>query len=102
VRTSVEPDEVQELLRECTHEIKARGRQTHPTSISLAKRHLALDVPFLILPFRPASDPSAAKTFIRNFFGDGRDPSRRPTGSLLLQELRLVEPLVRPPRRGTS
>jgi hypothetical protein len=28
VRTSVEPDEVQELLRECTHEIKARGRQT--------------------------------------------------------------------------
>lgn len=27
MRTSVDPDEVQELLRECTHEIKARGRQ---------------------------------------------------------------------------
>lgn len=50
----------------------------------------ALDTPFLLLPFRPTSDPSAARTFIRNFF-DKRQLSRE----MLAQELRLTEPMVR-------
>lgn len=73
-RTSVEPEEVQELLRGCTLELKSR----------------ALDMPFLLLPFRPTSDPSAARTFIRHFF----DRSQRLYGEELAQELRLTEPMV--------
>lgn len=51
----------------------------------------ALDVPFFLLPFRPTSDPSAARTFIRNYF-DGKQTLQ---GDDLLQELRLTEPMVR-------
>lgn len=72
-RTTVEPEEIQELVRGCTVELKSR----------------ALDMPFLLLPFRPTSDPSAARTFIRNFF-DKRQLSRE----MLAQELRLTEPMV--------
>ncbi|KAH8680104.1 hypothetical protein BGZ60DRAFT_243282 [Tricladium varicosporioides] len=73
-RKTVEPDEVQELLHGCTVELKSRG----------------LDMPFLLLPFRPTSDPSAARTFIRHFFSDGN----RLYGESLAQELRLTEPMV--------
>ncbi|OBT70117.1 hypothetical protein VE03_00550 [Pseudogymnoascus sp. 23342-1-I1] len=73
-RTSVEAEEVQELLKGCTVELKSR----------------ALDVPFFLLPFRPTSDPSAARTFIRNYF-DGKHALH---GENLLQELRLTEPMV--------
>ncbi|OBT73796.1 hypothetical protein VF21_07998 [Pseudogymnoascus sp. 05NY08] len=73
-RTSVEAEEVQELLKGCTIELKSR----------------ALDVPFFLLPFRPTSDPSAARTFIRNYF-DGKQALQ---GDDLLQELRLTEPMV--------
>lgn len=52
---------------------------------------IALDVPFFLLPFRPTSDPSAARTFIRNYF-DGKHALH---GENLLQELRLTEPMVR-------
>lgn len=59
---------------------------------------LALDMPFLLLPFRPASDPSAARTFIRNYFNPTIDPEtekmRRLEGEHLSQELRLTEPMV--------
>ncbi|RMZ76118.1 hypothetical protein DV738_g5092, partial [Chaetothyriales sp. CBS 135597] len=48
LRTRVDPEEVAELLHECTAEVKSRG----------------LDVPLLLLPFRPSSDPSAARTFV--------------------------------------
>lgn len=77
LRTEVSPEEVQELLRGCTQELKAR----------------ALDIPFLLLPFRPSSDPSAARTFIRNYFNPppGRQPLR---GEALTQELRLTDPMV--------
>ncbi|PVH72256.1 hypothetical protein DL98DRAFT_80402 [Cadophora sp. DSE1049] len=71
-RTSVDPEEVQELLRGCTLELKSR----------------ALDTPFLLLPFRPTSDPSAARSFVRNFFERGL------YGEMLAQELRLTEPMV--------
>jgi hypothetical protein len=97
-RTSVEPDEVQELIRRCTEELKSRCKS--PTSIanlaSLLPRELlltlspALDHPFLLLPFRPTSDPSAVRTFIRHFF-DGNQILR---GEALLQELRMAEPMV--------
>lgn len=72
LRKSVAPNEVQELLRGCVAEIKARG----------------LDIPFLLLPFRPTSDPSAARTFIRHHF------EKNLRGEYLAQELRLTEPMV--------
>ncbi|KAB5549870.1 hypothetical protein GE09DRAFT_187573 [Coniochaeta sp. 2T2.1] len=73
-RKTVEPEEVQELIRRCTKEIKDR----------------ALDLPFLLLPFRPTSDPSAVRTFIRHFF----DAGHALRGEALLQELRMTEPMV--------
>lgn len=75
-RKEVEPEEIQELLRGCTNELKSR----------------ALDMPFLLLPFRPASDPSAARTFIRNFFSMERGIELK--GERLEQELMLTEPMV--------
>ncbi|GAD97207.1 morphogenesis protein (Msb1), putative [Paecilomyces variotii No. 5] len=76
LRTEVGPEEVQELLHGCTQELKFR----------------ALDIPFLLLPFRPSSDPSAARTFIRNYFNLERSTPLR--GEALMQELRLTEPMV--------
>ncbi|EPE10241.1 morphogenesis protein [Ophiostoma piceae UAMH 11346] len=73
-RKTVEPEEIHELVNLCTEELKAR----------------ALDIPFLLLPFRPTSDPSAVRTFVRHFF----DQNARVTGELLLQELRMTEPMV--------
>ncbi|WYZ44308.1 hypothetical protein EsH8_VII_000744 [Colletotrichum jinshuiense] len=73
-RKTVDPEEIQDLIRRCTTELKAR----------------ALDHPFLLLPFRPTSDPSAVRTFIRHFF-DGNQPLR---GEFLSQELRMTEPMV--------
>ncbi|KIX01711.1 uncharacterized protein Z518_09437 [Rhinocladiella mackenziei CBS 650.93] len=77
LRTRVDSEEVAELLHLCTSELKSR----------------ALDVPFLLLPFRPSSDPSAARTFVRNFFlpSQDREPLR---GSLLETELRMTEVMV--------
>ncbi|EXJ56731.1 hypothetical protein A1O7_07075 [Cladophialophora yegresii CBS 114405] len=77
VRTRVDPEEVAELLHLCTAELKSR----------------ALDVPFLLLPFRPSSDPSAARTYVRNFFlpPHDREPLR---GSSLENELRMTEVMV--------
>ncbi|OLN84364.1 Morphogenesis-related protein MSB1 [Colletotrichum chlorophyti] len=73
-RKTVEPEEIQDLIKRCTEELKSR----------------ALDHPFLLLPFRPTSDPSAVRTFIRHFF-DGNQPLR---GEFLSQELRMTEPMV--------
>ncbi|KAI9849218.1 MAG: hypothetical protein M1838_000206 [Thelocarpon superellum] len=77
-RKDVEPEEVQELLRGCTLELKSR----------------ALDVPFTLLPFRPTSDPSAARTFIRNYFNPSRTRGAHMDIEELQQELRLTEPMV--------
>lgn len=57
----------------------------------------ALDVPFLLLPFRPSSDPSAARTFVRNYFTQSFDKGAPVSGDALAQELRLTEPMVRGP-----
>ena len=53
----------------------------------------ALDLPFLLLPFRPTSDPSASRTFVRNYFlpQTEREEMR---GETLKKELRLTEPMV--------
>lgn len=51
-------------------------------------------MPFLLLPFRPNADPTAAKTFIRTYFKHGEGPSSELTGADLQREIRLVEPLV--------
>ncbi|KAJ5592492.1 hypothetical protein N7537_009396 [Penicillium hordei] len=77
-RTEVAPEEVQDLVRGCVHELKAR----------------ALHTPFLLLPFRPSSDPSAARTFIRNYFNQSFDKGSPVNGDVLSQELRLTEPMV--------
>ncbi|KAM5355501.1 hypothetical protein ACJ41O_002147 [Fusarium nematophilum] len=73
-RASVEPEEVHELIRCCTEELKAR----------------ALDHPFLLLPYRPTSDPSAVRSFIRHFF----ESHQNLRGEQLIQELRMTEPMV--------
>ncbi|KAK5941452.1 multicopy suppressor of a budding defect [Knufia obscura] len=77
LRTRVDPEEVAELLHGCTAEIKSR----------------ALDVPFLMLPFRPSSDPSAAKTFVRNYFFPPGD-REKPSGAPLAKELKMTEVMV--------
>lgn len=55
---------------------------------------IALDLPFFLLPFRPASDPSAARTFIRNFFNMERGINL--VGERLQQELLMTEPMASP------
>ncbi|GKZ84516.1 hypothetical protein AnigIFM56816_009849 [Aspergillus niger] len=77
-RSEVAPEEVQELLRGCTQELKARALQT----------------PFLLLPFRPSTDASAARTFIRNYFNQSLERGSPLSGDALAQELRLSDPMV--------
>lgn len=103
LRTEVSPEEVQELLRGCTQELKSRGLSPSPFFFPSMVRsrltgdagNLGLDIPFLLLPFRPSSDPSAARTFIRNFFNAEQKGSPL-RGEALSQELRLSEPMVGP------
>lgn len=67
----------------------------HTRADANAGSSTALAMPFLLLPFRPASDPSAARTFIRNFFSPTIEKGGPLEGETLKQELRLTEPLVR-------
>ena len=48
----------------------------------------------MLLPFRPTSDTSASRNFVRNFFKAAYDGTRQYSGEGLAQELRLTEPLV--------
>lgn len=54
----------------------------------------ALNSPFLLLPFRPDSDPSSARSFITNFFKHNAEGSHQYRGQGLQQELRLAEPVA--------
>lgn len=97
-RKTVEPEEIHELMRCCTEELKARGTPYFCSAMFdimghwLTRVHpAALDLPFLLLPFRPTSDPSAVRTFIRHFF----DQSQPVRGDALAQEIRMIEPMVR-------
>ncbi|KAH9840467.1 hypothetical protein Tdes44962_MAKER01667 [Teratosphaeria destructans] len=73
-------EEVQELIHACTVEMKSRAE--------------ALDSPFLLLPFRPDSDSSGARSFIRNFYQANSEGSSQYRGAGLQQELRLTDPVV--------
>lgn len=53
-----------------------------------------LDTPFLLLPFRPTSDPSGARNFVRNFCNYSFDRGHPMSGRVLAQELRLTDPMV--------
>ncbi len=64
--------------------------QWRRTGLTVVTQIVALDHPFLLLPFRPTSDPSAVRTFVRHFF----DPNQNLRGEGLLQELRMTEPMV--------
>ncbi|GME31017.1 hypothetical protein GTA08_BOTSDO02402 [Neofusicoccum parvum] len=77
-RKEVAPDEVQELIHVCTQELKSR----------------ALDTPFLLLPFRPGSDATSARSFIKSFFRDAYEGGGSYRGEGLRAELRLTEPMV--------
>lgn len=55
---------------------------------------IALDTPFVLLPFRPDSDTMSAKSLVRNFFKAQYEESGLYTGKHLQQELRLTEPIV--------
>ena len=51
-------------------------------------------MPLVLLPFRPTSDISGARNFVRNFFKAAYDGTKLYTGDGLQQEMRLTEPLV--------
>ena len=94
-RTNVHAEEVSELIRGCSNELKSRGEWIEvPERVLLHDTDpgVGLDMPFLLLPFRPTSDPSAARTFIRNYFSPLSGNFLK--GEALLQELRLSEPMV--------
>ncbi|KAF3911681.1 hypothetical protein AA313_de0203247 [Arthrobotrys entomopaga] len=74
-KTQVTPDEVCELTRACSAEIKSRGMTT----------------PFFILPFRPTTEPSSARPFITKYFSTELDPHGPLRGDRLTQELRLTD-----------
>lgn len=64
-----------------------------PKDVSIqAHTWTGLNMPFLLLPFRPTSDPSAARTFVRNYFSPATGSPLK--GNALQQELRLSEPMV--------
>ena len=53
----------------------------------------ALDIPFLLLPFRPSSDPSAARTFVRNYFLPQTDREAL-RGTALANEVKMTDVMV--------
>lgn len=95
VRTRVDPEEVVELLRECTNELKSRGESTSHVfgRQQLTLPTIALDIPFLLLPFRPSSDPSAARTFVRNYFLPQTDREAL-RGTALTNEVKMTDVMV--------
>lgn len=94
-RKDVAPEEIQELVHVCTQEMKSRGRcNLTLTLMVLPNLATAVDMPFVLLPFRPTSDTSASRNFVRNFFKAEYEGTRQFRGESLAQELRLAEPLV--------
>ncbi|KAI5365975.1 putative meiotically up-regulated protein Msb1/Mug8 [Septoria linicola] len=78
--TTIEPEEIVELVHACTAEMKTRAE--------------ALDSPFMLLPFRPNTDPQGARTFIHNFYKSNAERGTQYRGDSLKQELRLTDSLV--------
>lgn len=75
--------------------VKRYGLSTLKGALAALIRQFApaLDLPFILLPFRPTSDPSAARTFVRNYFFPPGDREIL-KGEELMRELRLTEPMV--------
>lgn len=59
--------------------------------VRVLKECAGLDTPLFLLPFRPSSDLTSTRTFIRKYFEGGRPTLR---GRALSQELRLTDVLV--------
>jgi hypothetical protein len=60
-------------------------------------------MPFLLLPFRPGTDPVGSKSFIRNFFKLQYEGTWQDTSLEVRTELMLMEPIVSfPPHRSTD
>jgi hypothetical protein len=55
--------------------------------------HAALEMPFLLLPFRPGSDALGSKNFIRQYF-KARYDGHSDVSEMAHHELRLMEPIV--------
>ncbi|KAK3109340.1 multicopy suppressor of a budding defect, partial [Teratosphaeriaceae sp. CCFEE 6253] len=97
---TIEPAEVEELVHVCTAELKSRGESWAQQCVGeheVADGSIAgaaLNAPFFFLPFRPDTDPSGARTFIRNFYKHNADGSAHYRAAGLRQELRLTEPVV--------
>ena len=51
-------------------------------------------MPFLLLPFRPGTDPVGSKSFIRNFFKMQYEGTWQNTSLEVRTELMLMEPMV--------
>jgi len=105
-RKHVAPEDVQELIHECTQEMKSRGvcaRKILPEPwLGSSLIHIAdltfaaaMDTPFLLLPFRPGSDTPASKSFIKYFYRSKHNGSNDYCAAGLQRELRLTEPIVR-------
>ncbi|KAF2099602.1 hypothetical protein NA57DRAFT_55556 [Rhizodiscina lignyota] len=97
-RREVAPEEIQELIHECTIEMKSRGTISIPSASNKGKANnittTALDMPFLLLPFRPGVDASSSRIFIGKFFKAKYAGANQFNGHGLQQELRLTEPMV--------
>ncbi|KAI9376307.1 hypothetical protein BJX61DRAFT_539005 [Aspergillus egyptiacus] len=106
-RTEIAPEEVQQLLRACTQELKVRGMSIpRPSPKNMSQTPLllvlivsafyltALQTPFMLLPFRPSSDTVTARAFIRNYFAQSLKRGEPFAGDDLAQELRLTDPMV--------
>jgi hypothetical protein len=95
-RKEVQPEEVQELIHICTQEMKSRGMCLFNKKRCFAHANccLALDMPLILLPFRPGLETIGAKNFIRQYF-KARYESHIDPKALARRELMLMEPIVR-------
>jgi Domain of unknown function (DUF1708) len=100
-RAEVQPEEVQELIHVCTEEMKSRGMLCCAAcvvcvalAVVVVLTIAALDMPFLLLPFRPGLDTIGAKNFVRQYFRVRYEGQVEPK-AFARRELMLMEPIVR-------
>lgn len=72
-------------------QVRQRGTRRQLTNHLTAE---ALEAPFMLLPFRPNTDPQGARTFIHNFYKSNAERGTQYRGDSLKQELRLTDALV--------
>lgn len=59
-------------------------------------------MPFLLLPFRPGTDPVGSKSFIRNFFKMQYEGTWQNASLEIRTELMLMEPIVSFPQHRSA